>query len=205
MLKEGFLIQLFMEKGNKMYDVIFSLLSLGLAFLLFIYLPWRLLRWLHRVLFRRTERKKTPRTDQVSSSHAPPFTNTVQHLMPPESEQEAANREFDWNRARAELQKVAYGMTDKNVSEKEKAEFRLFMAHFALHDPLYQEVMEQLKPILSDNPGVTQSLIYKKEDEKTKEMIRYVLYFAEVLGHIRRVKKGSSYQLYLPNQTVKSA
>lgn len=118
-------------------------------------------------------------------------------IEPPTTEEEARHREFDWNTARRELQKNAYNMVGKSVSQQDKDEFKALVARFAKYDPLYLEVMSRLKLLLLQNPGILQSEIYKGEGEQTKELMRYVLYFSEVLGEVQRIKKGRSYQLYL--------
>ena len=104
----------------------------------------------------------------------------------------------DYNQARFHLQKIAYGMVGKQVKQETKDAFTRLMTAFASEDPLYQKIMEQLLPIVRDNPGVIQSRIYPGESEEIKEHMRYVIYFADALGVIRRVKKGNSYQLFLP-------
>ena len=118
-------------------------------------------------------------------------------IEPPKTEEEAKHREFDWSAARAALQNIAYGMVGKDVPQKDKDEFKAFVARFAKHDPLYLETMKIVRPLLLKNPGMIQSELYKGCNESTKEAMRYVLYFSEALGEVQRIKKGRSYQLYL--------
>lgn len=105
--------------------------------------------------------------------------------------------DYDW--ARQQLQKIAYSMVDRSVTAEEKSLFTKLMADFAKEDPLYKEVMERLLPLVQANPGLVQSQIYKGEQDHIKEQMRYVLYFAQELGHIRRERKGNSYKLYPPD------
>lgn len=108
--------------------------------------------------------------------------------------------DYDW--ARQQLQRIAYGMVGRSVTEAQRKEFTSLMTQFAIEDPLYNEVMERLLPLVQANPGMVQSQIYKGESDEIKEQMRYVLYFANELGHIQRVKKGSSYKLYLPGAVI---
>lgn len=98
------------------------------------------------------------------------------------------------------LQKLAYVVSRKSVSAETKEEFRQCVAEFAKVDPLYPSVVSKMRLLLVDNPGLQQSHIYKGQSDKIIEQMRYVLYYAEVLGDLVRVKKGSSYLLYLPEQ-----
>jgi hypothetical protein len=108
----------------------------------------------------------------------------------------------DFDAARKMLQKIAYSMVGKDITKEEKDYFTGFMADFAREDPLYKDVMLRLLPIVSSNPGMLQSKIYEGQPDDIKEQMRYVLYFANELGHIRRVKKGNSYQLFAANSPL---
>lgn len=105
----------------------------------------------------------------------------------------------DYDRAREALQRIAYTMVGKHVPEQDKREFTKFMTEFAKEDPLYREVMDRALPLIRSTPGMQQSKIYVGQPDHIKEQMRYVFYFANELGEIRRIKKGSSYQLYLPD------
>jgi hypothetical protein len=107
---------------------------------------------------------------------------------------------YDW--ARRELQKIAYTLVDKSVPQETKDEFTRLMAEFAKEDPLYRQVMARLLPMIHANPGMMQSQIYKGESDEIKEQMRYVIYFSDVLGHIRREKKGNSYRLFPPGNVI---
>ncbi|QDM00821.1 hypothetical protein [Aliarcobacter butzleri] len=94
------------------------------------------------------------------------------------------------------LQKIAYGMVDKSVSQKDKDDFKKIMTYFANRDPLYKEIIIKLIPIIAKEEGILQSKIYPYLPQYDTETLRYVLYFAHELGDITRIKKGRSYQLY---------
>jgi len=118
-------------------------------------------------------------------------------------EQAWARGDYDW--ARQELQRISYSMVGKSVTQDAKDRFTQVMKDFAKEDPLYNEVMARLSPLLQANPGMVQSQIYKGEPDHIKEQMRYVLYFANELGHIQRVKKGNSYKLYPPGMVIDSS
>ena len=81
---------------------------------------------------------------------------------------------------------------------------------FVLRDPVYKYLMSKLLPIIEKQNGILQSEISKDFEtadwgtlttgnrEVAKDDIYYALYFADRFGHIKRIKKGRSYQLYLP-------
>lgn len=108
----------------------------------------------------------------------------------------------NYDMARAILQKFAYGMVGKGVSEDDKARFRTLMTEFALDDPLYREVMAKLKPIVLAQPGILQSAVYASLPEYDQETVRYVAYFGHEIGDIHRRKKGRSYELLPPGAVI---
>lgn len=113
----------------------------------------------------------------------------------------------DYDIARSMLQKIAYSMVGNDVTQQQKDDFTKLMTNFASEDPLYKEVMDKLLPMVIANQGITQSKIYQGQTEDIKEQMRYVIYFAEKLGHIKRIKKGNSYQLYMatPESVLQSS
>jgi hypothetical protein len=111
--------------------------------------------------------------------------------------------DYDW--ARQQLQRIAYGMVEPSVTDTQRADFTRLMTAFAKEDPLYNDVMQRVIPMITANPGIVQSQIYKGQPDDIKEQMRYVLYFANELGHINRIKKGNSYQLMLPDMTSNEA
>lgn len=108
--------------------------------------------------------------------------------------------DYDW--ARMQLQKIAYGMVGDAVTDSQRADFTRLMTEFAKEDPLYKDVMARVLPLVQANPGMLQSHIYKGQPDNIKEQMRYVLYFANELGHINRVQKGNSYKLTLPGEVI---
>lgn len=110
---------------------------------------------------------------------------------------ERAVQQEDPDQIRIWLQKMSYLMVKPNVTDKERETFKQFVACFAKIDPLYGMVMGRLRPMIAATPGLIQSDIYKGQDDEVKEQMRYVLYYAEIMGEVIRNKKGRSYQLYL--------
>lgn len=109
--------------------------------------------------------------------------------------------------ARACYQKAAYGFNRLSADERE--ELKQEVAQFAQADPVYVDNLAALRGVIQDNPGVLQSELIKGcirgsggyADEATvREVFGYVLYYAEVLGDLVRVRSGRSYKLYLPEQ-----
>ncbi|MBI5438960.1 MAG: hypothetical protein HY936_08480 [Nitrosomonadales bacterium] len=90
-------------------------------------------------------------------------------------------------------------MVGETVTDGQRTNFTRLMTEFAKEDPLYKEVMERVLPLVQANPGMLQSQIYKGQPDHIKEQMRYVLYFANELGHINRIKKGNSYKLFSPD------
>ncbi len=100
----------------------------------------------------------------------------------------------EWDEARRMLQKISYGMVDAPAHEK--AQFTSLMAEFAARDPLCAGVLRVVLPLVRAQPGIVQKALYKHLPGVSSEEVRYVLYFAEQLQVLSRVKKGNSYQLF---------
>jgi hypothetical protein len=64
-------------------------------------------------------------------------------------------------------------------------------------------ILESIISILRENEGILQSAMYEKCDDP-REDVSSAIYFAAKEGKIIRIKDGSSYRLYLPEQ-VKDA
>ena len=111
---------------------------------------------------------------------------------------DAAIEAGDWNTARRWLQKIAYTMVGNGVPQHEKDSFKALMTRFAARDPAYRIILDRLLPLIRSNPGIRQALFTKGRTAQEAELIRYVFYFADVMGEIRRQKKGNSYLLYPP-------
>ncbi len=102
----------------------------------------------------------------------------------------------DFDSARRYLQKIAYGLP--KATQQEKDDFTAVMSAFATVDPMYQNCMASILPIVAQNPnGLKQTLLYPHmAAAPDAEHARYVLYFADELGAVRRVKKGNSYIVF---------
>ena len=102
----------------------------------------------------------------------------------------------EWGDARRYLQKIAYGI--KTATEDEQREFKHIMMAFASADPLYAQCLRGIAPILAEHPeGIRQTALYPHmAAAPDAETARYVLYFADELGAIRRQKKGNSYLVF---------
>lgn len=112
------------------------------------------------------------------------------------------DRALSVDAARLALQKTSYEMVGNRHSEDEKLRFKQVMTEFAAVDPLVKRIVERAQGIVSRHPGILQSKIYVHFPMHSKEQVRYALYFAHELGLIYRRKKGSSYQLYPPGETI---
>jgi hypothetical protein len=92
---------------------------------------------------------------------------------------------------------------------KELEEANKEYENFAKNDPVFIGLLTVLKEGIKSNPGILQSEITNKAVEANwsevykynrtilKDDIYYVLYFADKLGYIKRVKKGRSYELFV--------
>ncbi|ADU99809.1 hypothetical protein [Alicycliphilus denitrificans] len=102
----------------------------------------------------------------------------------------------EWGDARRYLQKIAYGI--KEATEDEQRVFKHIMMAFASVDPLYAQCLRGIAPILAEHPeGIRQTTLYPHmAAAPDAETARYVLYFADELGAIRRLKKGNSYLVF---------
>lgn len=103
-------------------------------------------------------------------------------------------REFD--AMRFALQRVAYEMVGDRHTQQEKDQFKKIMIYFAYKDPLYNDCIKKIIGIVAKNEGMFQTQIYQYFKEYDIEIMRYVLYFANELGDIHRVKSGRTYKLY---------
>ena len=115
---------------------------------------------------------------------------------------ERAARSKDCKSARDQLQTLAYTMVDESVQQEVSDLLLQMKADFTREDPLYRDAMAKLLPMVQANPGMIQSGIYKGQPDEIKEQIRSALYWADILGHIRREKKGSSYRLFPPENVT---
>ncbi|HCL57265.1 MAG TPA: hypothetical protein DHW82_09700 [Spirochaetia bacterium] len=71
---------------------------------------------------------------------------------------------------------------------------------FALKkDPLFNEILRKITPTIKATPGILQSDLFKYFKEIQKEEIQYSLYIAEKSNLVKRIKKGRSYILSIPD------
>ncbi len=96
---------------------------------------------------------------------------------------------------RQELQRMAYLV--KRDRPDLAPEFTALMNDFMDIDPQYEQGLALALPLIAAQPGIRQTALYQPM-RMDAEDCRRVLYFAESKGRIVRVKKGNSYQLYLP-------
>jgi len=91
-------------------------------------------------------------------------------------------------------------INEDGAREEELREAEKEYAEFSKKDPMYIDVMEKTKPILENRPGIKQTDIYNEIPEFTKQDLRYVFYYAEKNGEIKRVKKGRTYVISEPEK-----
>jgi len=107
-------------------------------------------------------------------------------------------REGDIDGARQVMQRLAYMVyEDRDKHPEQTAQFTRLMCLFVEIDPLFKAGVAAALPIIAKSPGIRQTELYPSMNMDV-EVCRYVLYFAHETGRIRRVKKGSTYQVYLP-------
>ena len=107
-------------------------------------------------------------------------------------------REGDIDGARQVMQRLAYLVhEDRDTHPEQVAEFTRLMCMFVEIDPLFKAGVQAVLPVIAKSPGIRQTELYPAMNLDV-ELCRYVLYFAHETGHIRRVKKGNTYQVYLP-------
>lgn len=85
---------------------------------------------------------------------------------------------------------------------------------FAQTDPIRKAIIDGLMPRIKETRGILESDItqdaanlewndlYREDRDVAKDDIRYALYFAERFGEIVRVKRGRSFQLFLPDDPL---
>ncbi len=100
----------------------------------------------------------------------------------------------DFAAARVSYLKTAQALTQIKEADQAKAMLKQEQIDFAKADPLYQQVLAALRPIVSAEPGVLQTAIYGRLPF-SREDISYALYFAHELGDLYRRKKGRTYEV----------
>ena len=100
----------------------------------------------------------------------------------------------DFATARFSYLKTAQALTQIKEADRAKAMLKQEQMDFAKADPLYQQVIAALQPIVSAEPGILQTAIYGRLPF-SREDIGYALYFAHELGDLHRRKKGRTYEV----------
>lgn len=106
----------------------------------------------------------------------------------------------DYGVARVWLQKYAYTVVRPEVPQAVRDRFKDLMTAFAREDPLYRDILACAHPLVAAQPGILQTALYTQLSGYDEEQVRYVLHFAHELGDLVRVKKGRSYQLFIPSR-----
>lgn len=98
-----------------------------------------------------------------------------------------------WEQARIAMEKIAYSMSRESPENQER--FKELATQFAAVEPFYQRHVARVVEAVRQNPGIKQSAIYERIPDMNKQDVRYVLYFADQLQQVHRVKKGNTYIL----------
>jgi hypothetical protein len=105
-----------------------------------------------------------------------------------------------WEQARVAMEKLAYSMSRESPENQEL--FKELATKFASVEPFYQRHVSRVVEAVRQNPGIKQSAIYELIPDLNKQDVRYVLYFADQLQQVQRVKKGNTYLLNVGPSTV---
>ncbi len=111
-----------------------------------------------------------------------------------------AEKEGNYLKARVEYLKCVESWKQANEDGEFSEEFEAATKEyqgFVERDPIYRNFLKQVSPVISSNPGILQKDIYLLLPAIGHSDISYVLYFADLQGRIRRVKKGRTYELYV--------
>ncbi|MBD3617974.1 MAG: hypothetical protein HUJ28_00665 [Chromatiales bacterium] len=103
----------------------------------------------------------------------------------------------DFERARLMYQKSAYAASvirDPATKEQVNAMLRSEQARYVVDDPLFDAILTSALKVICASPGILQSELYKHVPYE-REQTQWALYYGEVLGRVRREKKGRSYAL----------
>lgn len=133
----------------------------------------------------------------------PASVNLPENPLPPGDTGEfvkmarAAWKARDFDRARLMYQKSAYAasvIADKSQKELINAALRDEQARYVMEDPLFHEVLSTAAKVIQAEPGILQSKIYERLPHD-RDLVQWALYYGEVIGRVRRDKKGRSYAL----------
>lgn len=106
----------------------------------------------------------------------------------------------NFNQARISYPKAVESWRQANESESGKweREHELTKSEFAAFvtiDPVYNNGIASLLPIIQATPGILQTDLYKAQSDIERDIVSYILYFAASSGVIERTKKGRTYEL----------
>lgn len=138
--------------------------------------------------------RQPPVTTRINTASASPADEYDNFIVTMKTYMDAGN----WDAARQLLRSIAWG-THRTSTAEFKSQFKALVAGFAKRDPLFNRVVPEMTAHIQANPGCIQSQLTKLFTHVDIEDLRYVLYYAEALGLIVRVRKGNSYAIYLPD------
>ena len=106
----------------------------------------------------------------------------------------------DFDAARRAFPRFVESVRQQNINtdgelEQELAEARAMYAQFSVQDPLYFLVLERALPIITAQPGILQTDLYRHFEDVSRDDLVYIFYFADHHGRIARSKKGRTYEL----------
>ena len=103
----------------------------------------------------------------------------------------------DFDQARLMYQKSAYAASiiqDAQLKERVNSMIKAEQAKYVVNDPLFNSIVSAALSVIQSSPGIIQSKLYAHLPYE-REQTQWALYYAEVLGKVRREKKGNSYAL----------
>lgn len=110
----------------------------------------------------------------------------------------------DFEAARQELRAIGYRMREECALPEASSAYNDLLSKLMRADPYYTEVIAVVLPIIESRPGIIQSSLTKGFPEFDVDRFRHVMYYAEIIGDIKRVKQGRSYGLFVANGVGKS-
>jgi hypothetical protein len=109
----------------------------------------------------------------------------------------------DFDLARSSFSKYVESVKQQNTNmggalEEMLREAKALYSQFVAQDPLYESVSTKVLSVITENPGILQTDLYKLMAEFPREVLSYVLYFAADHSRLVRTRKGRTYSLSLP-------
>lgn len=115
-----------------------------------------------------------------------------------------AQRQGKWDEAADRYARASYLATQLNLPAEEVAALHLERYQAVADQPIYRRGIAVVREHLARNPGELQSTLTKTVGENAEDL-RFLLYCAEQVGHVVRVKHGRSYRLFLPGQSISTS